>query len=70
MLMNKCDFCKRDSYPLYYALMPRHKKRWVKDAYGTMIMPIYNGIEFLDTTICQSCINALASILPEVTVDE
>jgi hypothetical protein len=50
--------------------MPRHKKRWVKDAYGTMIMPVYNGIDFLETSICQSCINVLASILPEVTVDE
>ena len=68
--MNKCDFCKRDGIPLYHALMPRHQKRWVKDARGVMIMPIYNGIEFLDTTICQSCINALASLLPEVAVDE
>ena len=68
--MNKCDFCKRNVVPLYHALMPRHKKRWVKDAYGVMIMPIYNGIDFLETSICQSCINALASILPEVTVDE
>jgi hypothetical protein len=68
--MNRCDFCKRTDVPLYHALMPRHKKRWVKDAYGAMIMPVYNGIDFLETSICQSCINALASILPEVTVDE
>ena len=68
--MNKCDFCKRTDVPLYHALMPRHKKRWVKDAYGTMIMLVYDGLEFLDTTICQSCIDGLASLLPEVTVDE
>ena len=68
--MNKCDFCKRTDVPLYHALMPRHKKRWVKDAYGTMIMSVYDGLEFLDTTICQSCIDGLASLLPEVTVDE
>ena len=29
-----------------------------------------NGIDFLETSICQSYIDALASILPEVTVDE
>lgn len=68
--MNKCDFCKRDNIPLYHALMPRHKKRWIKDANGVMIMPVYNGIEFLETSICQSCIDGLASLLPEVTVDE
>lgn len=68
--MNKCDFCKRDNILLHHALMPRHKKRWVKDAYGAKIISIYNGIDFLETLICQSCINALASILPEVTVDE
>ena len=38
--MNKCDFCKRDDVPLYHALMPRHKKRWVKDAHGTKIVPV------------------------------
>ena len=68
--MNKCDFCKRDNVPLYRALMPRHKKRWVKDAHGTKIIPVYDGIEFLETSICQSCINWLANLLPEVTVDE
>ena len=68
--MNKCGFCKRDDVPLYHALMPRHKNRWVKDAYGIMIMPVYDGLKFLDTTICQSCIDELASLLPEVTVDE
>ena len=50
--------------------MPRHKNRWVKDAYGTKIIPVYDGIEFLETSICQSCIDKLASLLPEVTVDE
>ena len=68
--MNKCDFCKRDNVPLFHALMPRHKNRWVKDAYGTKIVPIYDGVEFLETSICQSCIDKLASLLPEVTVDE
>ena len=68
--MNKCDFCKRDDVPLYHALMPRRKKRWAKDAYGTKIVPVYNGVEFLETSICQSCINELANLLPEVTIDE
>jgi hypothetical protein len=50
--------------------MPRHKNRWVRDAHGTIIVPVYDGMEFLDTTICQLCIDKLASLLPEVIVDE
>jgi hypothetical protein len=69
-VMNRCDFCKRTDIPLYHALMPRHKNRWVRDAHGTIIVPVYDGMEFLDTTICQLCIDKLASLLPEVIVDE
>ena len=68
--MKKCDICGKEDYYLVSIKLPTRCRRWVKDAYGTMIMPVYNGIEFLDTTICQSCIDGLASILLEVTVDE
>ena len=50
--MNKCGFCKRDDVPLYHALMLRHKNRWVKDAHGTKIVPVYDGIEFLEKNTC------------------
>lgn len=68
--MKTCDFCKRENLVIYNIKLPRRKRRWVKDAYGTLIMPIFNGVDFLDTSICQSCVDKMASILPEVTVDE
>ena len=68
--MNKCDFCKRTDVPLYHVLMPRHKSRYVRDANGTIIVSVYDGMEFLDTTICQLCVDKLANLLPEVIVNE